>query len=172
MSTQPQTLRQPIQPPATVTEIRPGASNEHPVVNMSPFSALIHRTLHAAGNIATLGNKAGRKPVELRRIGAVTLAGLAAAAPFTPSAAKTVYDHVLWGAAYEMTSDIPTSEAHLDPHKYVLRVIPSEGAFDFAAAVDPNHNPEQGSYNFNAQLHHAAEPGDIVAVPIQPTAKK
>lgn len=64
------------------------------------------------------------------------------------------------------SSTIPTSERNLDPAEYKVEQIPSEGAFDFAAHVDPNHDPRNGVARFQDQLGHEPEPGDAVAVPI------
>ncbi|HZL07686.1 MAG TPA: hypothetical protein VFC50_00645 [Candidatus Dormibacteraeota bacterium] len=63
-------------------------------------------------------------------------------------------------------STIPGTETNLDPTKYKKEVIPAEGAFDFAEQVDPNHDPRNGVDQFDHQVGHDAQAGDVVAVPI------
>jgi|GEM_PF-6591387 len=63
-------------------------------------------------------------------------------------------------------STIPDTEQNLNPHEYKMEGIPAEGAFDFAAQVDPNHDPRNGVIRFQDQLGHDPEPGDMVAVPV------
>ncbi|HVA11180.1 MAG TPA: hypothetical protein VNG32_03350 [Candidatus Dormibacteraeota bacterium] len=150
-----------------VREIRRGAGQRSAIAAVNNGPQLTKQTLYEVGNLATLGNKWKLKPYQLRRIGL----GVVAAAAVVPTVrvAKLAEEHLVWGSEYEMSSAIPTSKAHFDPKKYVIKAIPSSGAFDLAASVDPNHNPQGGVYDFDKQLGgHPAEPGDIVVVPRSP----
>lgn len=146
-----------------VREIRPGASKEPIVSNPGPMQKLLQSGLKKVGDFVTLGNKWNLRPYQLRRIGAVAV--LASAAIATPLA-REAGEHVVWGAQYEMSSEIPTSETNINPKVDVLVAIPPSGAYDLASERDPNNNPQHGVYNFTQQLHgKTPEPGDIVAVP-------
>jgi hypothetical protein len=151
-------------------ELRPNASKQPAIRTANRTQRVIQKTLHAAGNIVTFGNKWNLTPYQLRQAGAVILTA-AAVAPVM-HVARPVVRGIVSGAEYEMDSNIPTSEAHINSRLDVIEPIPSTGAFDFAESTDPDHNPEQGVYNFTRQLHgQAPEPGDLVAVP-RPGASK
>jgi hypothetical protein len=73
-----------------------------------------------------------------------------------------------WNARLNQISDsaIPGTEQNLDTTKFKREPIPAEGAFDFAAQEDPNHDPRNGVDRFQHQLGHEPQVGDMVAVPI------
>jgi hypothetical protein len=148
-------------------DIRSGVQEETKIDSEIPFRNKIQNLFQNVGNAVTLGNILKLSPIELRRIGAPVVAAIATLAlvPGTPVAIDAGKS-AIHGLNYEFgTSTIPGSKNTFDPKVDVLRPIPSDGALNFAATVDPNHNPQMGEDEFRQQLHHDPVPGDMVVVP-------
>jgi hypothetical protein len=110
----------------------------------------------AANPVQAVAERSGRAGRFIRRAGALAL--------ITTVVGGGAYELLASGINYATTSAIPTTE-QVNPKLYVHEAIPKTGAFDFAAKVDPDQDPRIGVQDFEQQLGHEPNQGDIVAVP-------